>query len=347
MNAYKLALDILGFSGAAKALRGRCAGVGALLTLHHVRPSRNADPFSPNRILEISPSFLEAAINELADLGYEFVSLDAFHARMKQRDFSRKFIAFTIDDGYVDNFTYAYPIFKRYAVPFAIYICTGLMDRSVQLWWRELEEIVRQTQILRVELNSSADSFDTSTAGGKWNAFNTIYWQLRAMPLPRQLETMQRLRDDNAHKIEHADCEPLSWEMVGEMQASGLLTVGGHTVNHHALSKLSSEALNDEIERGCAVIRDRTGLEPKHFAYPFGDSGSAGEREFRAARDYGFATAVTTRKDVVRAEQSRQLFGVPRISLNGDYQRLRYLRTLMSGVPTAIHRRLNPREATC
>jgi len=347
MNATKIVLDLLRLSGAARFLRSRCAGVGVLLTLHHVRPLPLLRPFSPNRILEISPDFLEAAILELRLLGYAFVSLDEFHRRMVERDFSQKFVSFTLDDGYVDNFTHAYPIFERHKVPFAVYLCTGILDGTAKLWWRELEEIVQKAEAVEVELNGSVESFTTTTTAEKFKAFNRVYWQLRAMPLGQQLDTMQALREKYDHSFDSLDSEPLTWEMVSEMQASGLLTIGGHTVNHYALSKLSSESLYDEIERGCEIIREHTDVRPRHFAYPYGDRGSAGKREFAAARDAGFATAVTTRKGVVVPDQANELFGIPRISLNGDYQRLRYLRTLMTGVPTALYLRFRRSEVTC
>ncbi|HMB73770.1 MAG TPA: polysaccharide deacetylase family protein, partial [Gammaproteobacteria bacterium] len=254
MQPFAIALDLLRFSGLANVFRGRCAGVGALLTLHHVRPPRDTRQFAPNRILDISPEYLEAAIRELDTLGYEFVSLDEFHARMIERRFDRRFVSFTLDDGYLDNYTYAYPIFRRHAVPFAIYLCTGIMDRTAQLWWQELEAIVAKAHELRVALDGDARVFATRTVKEKYRAFGTIYWRLRAMPHEAQLDSMQQLRDEYAPQLESADVEPLTWEMVAEMRASGLFTIGGHTVNHFALSKLSADSLYDEIERGCAVV---------------------------------------------------------------------------------------------
>ena len=44
---------------------------------------------------------------------------------------------------------------------------------------------------------------------------------------------------------------------------------------------------------------------------------------------------MTTRPGVF-PEHSQRLMGLPRISLNGDYQRLRYVRVLLSGTATAM-----------
>ena len=106
---YKYALNGLYYSGAYYSLKNRFRGVGALLTLHHVRPRGPAGSFAPNRILEITPEFLEATILQVKELGYEFVSLNEFQRRLVEKDFQRRFIAFTLDDGYADNYHYAFP----------------------------------------------------------------------------------------------------------------------------------------------------------------------------------------------------------------------------------------------
>ena len=62
-------MEALYFSGAHRMLRPLIGGVGAILTLHHVRPPR-ADAFQPNRLLEVSPQFLEDVIRELRRSGH-------------------------------------------------------------------------------------------------------------------------------------------------------------------------------------------------------------------------------------------------------------------------------------
>jgi peptidoglycan/xylan/chitin deacetylase (PgdA/CDA1 family) len=72
------------------------------------------------------------------------------------------------------------------------------------------------------------------------------------------------------------------------------------------------------------------------LAYPVGDPTSAGPREFRIAAELGFKTAVTTRPGVIFQEHRRHLTALPRISLNGEHQQMRYVRVLLSGAATAM-----------
>jgi peptidoglycan/xylan/chitin deacetylase (PgdA/CDA1 family) len=89
------------------------------------------------------------------------------------------------------------------------------------------------------------------------------------------------------------------------------------------------------MQEGAARIQAMIGIRPRHLAYPFGDEAAAGPREFALAAELGFKTAVTTRPGVLTANHRDRLTALPRISLNGEYQRLRHLRVLESGVATA------------
>src|SRR5271169_3108942 len=92
-------LESLYFTGAHWALKPLVGGVGAILTLHHVRPQRPAR-FQPNRLLEVTPEFLAGVVRYLRRSSLESVSLDEMHRRMTERDFSRRFVCITFDDGY-------------------------------------------------------------------------------------------------------------------------------------------------------------------------------------------------------------------------------------------------------
>ena len=338
---YKCALNSLYYSGAHHALKNRFRGVGALLTLHHVQPENSEDRFAPNRILSVTPEFLDRTIQRVVSLGYDIVALDEMRRRLIEEDFRKPFVSFTLDDGYADNYVHAFAVFKKYRVPFTIYLCTGLMDGSVDPWWRTLERIVLKQQRLEVELDGVRRVFTTKSTRQKYRAYESIYWALRRMPLPAQLATTHDLREayPGNTNAQASPAEPLSWEMIAEMRASGLLTIGAHTINHYALTKLSQNEIRDEMKRGRDVLEQRIGEQPRHFAYPYGDASSAARREFETAEQLGFRTAVTTRKGVLFPEHGQHLHALPRISLNGDYQQTRNIELFLGGVPFTLFNR--------
>ena len=144
---FRAAMNALYFSGAHRVLRPLLGGVGAILTLHHVRPPR-PDRFQPNRLLEVTPKFFERVIRKLRRSGIDLVSLDELHRRMTRAISARRFVCVTFDDGYRDTHEFAYPILKAYDVPFAVYVATGFADRLGEMWWLALEAVIAQNDMI-------------------------------------------------------------------------------------------------------------------------------------------------------------------------------------------------------
>jgi peptidoglycan/xylan/chitin deacetylase (PgdA/CDA1 family) len=137
----------------------------------------------------------------------------------------------------------------------------------------------------------------------------------------------------------------MNWQELSELAADPLVTIGAHTVNHPKLRKTAEPAIRHEMAESVARIEEMLGIRPVHFSYPFGDPTAAGPREFALARELGFKTAVTTRPGVLFPEHRDHLMALPRISLNGEFQRLRYLKVLTSGAATALQTRFQRVDA--
>ena len=330
-------LESLYFTGAHLLLRPFVGGVGAILTLHHVRPSR-PDRFQPNRILEVAPRFLARVVRDLRRSGLDIISLDEMHRRMTAGDFTRRFVCLTFDDGYRDTLQWAYPILKEAKAPFAIYVPTSFPDRLGELWWLVLEAVIARNERIGVVIDGRNRKFDCRTVAEKRALYDELYWWLRAQPTDAE----QRDAIRNLAAFYHVDiaafCSELcmSWPELAKLAEDPLVTIGAHTVNHPALAKLAKDPARAEMELSASILEAALSVRPQHLSYPYGDRDSAGPREFELAAELGFKTAVTTRPGVLFAAHSQCMTALPRISLNGDYQRMRYVRVLLSGSATAM-----------
>lgn len=330
-------LESLYFSGAHAALKPLMGGVGAILTLHHVRPPRQ-DRFQPNRLLEITPRFLGRVVALLRRSGLDLVSLDEMHRRMCEGDFGRRFVCVTFDDGYRDTRDYAYPILKAAGVPFAVYVASSFADRLGEFWWLALEAVIARNDRVGLVIDGDNRTFACGSVAEKRALFDELYWWLRRRPSEAELrETMRNFAA--CYQVDIAAfCRELcmDWRELAALAADPLVTIGAHTVNHPLLAKLPADAARAEMDLSRAVIEAALSTRPAHLAYPFGDASAAGPREFALAAELGFATAVTTRPGVLFPAHRERLTALPRISLNGEYQQLRYVRVLLSGSATAM-----------
>jgi peptidoglycan/xylan/chitin deacetylase (PgdA/CDA1 family) len=331
-------LETLYFSGLHHFMRPLVGGVGAILTLHHVRPPR-PDAFQPNRLLEVTPRFLERLLRRLKRARIDVISLDEMHRRFIGGEFKRRFVCITFDDGYKDIKQWAYPLLKKYELPFALYIPTSFPDRLGELWWVALEAVIAQNRRVGLVVNGEDRFFDCASVSQKRELYDEVYRYLRNMKTEDELRRV--VRDLCAcHCVDMAAfCRDLcmDWSEIAELADDPLVTIGAHTVKHEMLKKVpDAAAVRAEMEMSRAVLEAALGRRPEHLAYPVGDPTSAGPREFRVASELGFKTAVTTRPGVLFKAHRDYLTALPRISVNGEFQRQRYLKVLMSGAGTAM-----------
>src|SRR5262245_50820955 len=172
-------------------MRPFVAGVGAILTLHHVRPHRPGR-FQPNRLLEVTPHFLEGVVRYLRAWQIDIVNLDERHRRLTEGDFARRFVCITIDDGYRDTLQWAYPILKRHEVPFALYIPTSFPDRIGELWWLALEAVVAHNEHIRLLVGGREQGFDCATLADKRHMYGQLYSWVRNLPTEDDLRKAVR-----------------------------------------------------------------------------------------------------------------------------------------------------------
>jgi peptidoglycan/xylan/chitin deacetylase (PgdA/CDA1 family) len=305
-------------------------GRGVILMLHHVRPA--AFPaFAPNRLLEITPEFLDLALRTVRANGYDLLPLDEVPARLARAD-APPFAVLTFDDGYRDNVEHAAPVLRRHGAPWTLFVTTEFAQGTGRLWWLELEEAV--VRLDRVRLEGQNLDLPSRTPAEKRRAFESVYWRLRAGPEDVLREEIGRLAGSagvDSAKLVRSLC--LGWDEITALACDPAVTVGAHTLTHPMLAKHSEGTARREISESKTILEQRLGRSVRHLAYPVGDPTSAGLREFRLAQEAGFATAVTTRPGHLFPAHAEHLHALPRVSVNGLFQSEAALTTLLSGVP--------------
>jgi peptidoglycan/xylan/chitin deacetylase (PgdA/CDA1 family) len=311
-----------------------------------VRP-KGGGAFQPNGTLEITPQFLDEVLTSLKSAGVDIVTMDEMYRRLMTGQRGRRFVTLTFDDGYRDNLEYAWPVLKRHQAPFTIYVPSDYPEGRGELWWIALELAIRNNDQIEVRLDGVDHLIDCASSEAKANAFQTVYRHLRACTSEAEVRWIVR-NLATAHGVDLAALcreECMNWDELKFLAGDPLVTIGAHTVTHPILARLTADEVRSEMLTGARILADRPGKMPAHFAYPVGGTDAAGPREFAAAAGAGFKTAVTTRPGVLFAEHARHLTALPRISVNGALQRLRYLDVMLSGAPSALLNRFKRVDA--
>lgn len=328
-------LEAANLMTSARLMRG-ARGRGAIFTLHHVRPYEAHD-FEPNAHLEITPEFLDAALTRLKHDGYQFVALADIPALLAGPAPDKPFAAFTLDDGYRNNLVHAYPIFDRHDAPFTVFIAKGLTARTHSIWWETLTLLLRRTDRLHFDFGRGEEVLETDTAAEQYAAFARFAAFLHSSDEARAVRSL----DELARRYDIAPGELVEDLVMGEaelnlLEASPLASLGAHTISHRALARLSESEARDEMIRSAEHVKVITGKTPATIAFPYGTREAATLREAAIAAELGFAVAVTTQPGVVRPDMPGGMTYLPRLSINGLYQKPRYVSALASGIPLKL-----------
>lgn len=116
---------------------------------------------------------------------------------------------------------------------------------------------------------------------GYEDTYRVAYPRLRdhGMPFTLYLTTAPLESGDALGPLPEA--APISWDQMEEMARSKLMTVGAHTHTHRDLRHMDEDAIAEELSTSDELIATRMGIEPMHFAYPWGYWSEAADRVVR------------------------------------------------------------------
>lgn len=314
------------------------AGLGAIFTLHHVRPPLFSR-FAPNAHLEISPDFLDRTLARLKQDGYEFVALDSLPERIASGGRKPPFAAFTLDDGNRDNVEHALPVFARHGAPFTVFVAQGLSERTHSIWWETLAELLGKLNRLSFDFGTGPEHFDLGRMGQRHAAFARFAAYVHSHDETGAVGRIDDLaRTNGLEPLDLVRAIIMDRQELKELAAHPLASLGAHTVSHRALARLPEAEAAAEMALSADYVADITGKRPTAIAYPYGTIEAVSRCEARLAAELGFSIGVTTRPGTIAATGGDPLTLLPRLSLNGHYQKARYASALASGIPM----RLNP-----
>ena len=215
----------------------------------------------------------------------------------------RSLVALTLDDGYRDNRTALLPLLAEVGAPATVFLETRPLDERKVSWshkyfWclgrMDAEALARRYLVL-CEDSAAAEGLRRLLEEPdrlEYRVKRLLKYDADAADRDRVLDTIftETGGDDRAL------CEDLylDWDDARALADAGI-ELGGHTVRHEVLSRLSPEEAREELD-ACtrAMSTQLPGWEPRVFAYPFGRKWDYDEGSREALRAGGWDVAVNT-----------------------------------------------------
>lgn len=229
-------------------------------------------------------------------------ALDEFFSGRRNPHDKRPLLALTFDDGYLDNYVEAFRCARELQVPIAIFLVPGSIESGVCFWWFAADYLADTTSVEKVIVDEQ--TYLLAEPGVRKELARAIDTHLRQASSIAERERFlseiqQALEVQLPRRVEGKPWDdlllPVTWEQVHEMEESGWVSFGAHTLNHPILSRLTdSEELRREVSECRVTLEQRLGHPVYAFVYPVGKMEHIGEQCREAIKSAGYKWAFTT-----------------------------------------------------
>lgn len=230
----------------------------------------------------------------------------------------------TFDDGWYDNYQYAFPILKKYSIPATIFLATNLIGTNTWAWPDRISYYIHS--VPKDQVVSIIDMLSThgliiprrismiSSSKSRAVISDEIINHLKTMTEDAR-NSLTALLDSCMETLMSALNRQrpwMTWTEIKEM-SSGNIAFGAHSHNHVILTQTNTEEATKEIADSKNTLIDKLGKPVSMFSYP---NGNFNRELMRIIDNLGFKLAVTTRPGML--DESENPLALRRILIHND-----------------------------
>jgi peptidoglycan/xylan/chitin deacetylase (PgdA/CDA1 family) len=214
---------------------------------------------------------------------FEVVHLDDWLQRLARgQPLPQKACAITFDDGWRDNFDYAFPLLQEAALPATIFLVSDKVGTPESFWPERLARVLwNGGKGQAPTVWDSAEFAWLKQLGASYpfgqrpplrTEIDGIIHQCKRFTDADLQERLRLMESRSGSPAGTVATDILDWNQVHAMDASGLIRFGSHTRHHVRLNdSVDASILLDEIRTSRKVIESHTHRAADVFCYPNGD----------------------------------------------------------------------------
>ena len=210
---------------------------------------------------------------------------------------NKPYVMVTFDDGFENNFLYAYPILKQYGITGHFFLTTDFMGTRRLLWTEEVTYRIMSTKNSRITLTLGNNGFfQLATHSVKAKEVASIHlrkWlklQTRSVIEEALIQLREQTSDVQTHNLPRERYQFMDWEQIREMHQGGMV-FGSHTSHHFLLNNLSGKEVKETLQKSKQAIEHAIEHPCTLFSYPNGEAQNFSPRDQQILQelDYHFA----------------------------------------------------------
>lgn len=233
---------------------------------------------------------------------YQLVLLEQLEKLLKENREVKNICHITFDDGEQSFYHTVFPLLKKHKVPVSLFVSPDIISTNNNFWFQESEGYDERILkcILSQQLNIPVEKLNEFS-------YQSIFKCLPVSKIKNVIDLYQQQT-----KCGRKTPQNMSVEQLKEVEASGLVTIGAHTINHPILKNEDDFSCSFEISESIKRLEILLQQPVKYFAYPNGRPGiDFGEREMDYLRENKISLAFSTELDHLTAET--KILNIPRM----------------------------------
>ncbi len=236
---------------------------------------------------------------------------------LKKKAF-KKCCAITFDDGWLDNYTNAFPLLVNYETPATIFLATRYVGQKSWFWEEEVafflhENSQQEIDLLFESILTTSQYQKLATLKMNMNVTEIIFF-MKQLDKDLCKKIVHQIRKQNG-QIKHRKRLVVNWEEAKKMQAYGI-DFFSHSHSHVLLTNLSYNQAEKDIKTSQILLEKKIKTVQNIFCYP---SGRFSDKVKKLLKDNGIKYALTTQRSPLSLSQDT--FSIPRIGIHDDISR--------------------------
>jgi len=204
---------------------------------------------------------------------YKIINFEQLSDYVKKGFLPWNCLIVTFDDGYEDNYKYAYPLLSRLNVPSTLFITTNRVGNSnfKPFWWDRAFYVFNElSKIPKKILNTKLDRLALELMEEFKHDTSYFFFKLNKM-VTEDIEELLNDIDGKFRlesKLFKEKNRMLNWQQITEMIN---MEIGSHSCNHYNLLELERTQQVYEVEESKKVIEYKIQKKVRAFCSPHGN----------------------------------------------------------------------------
>ena len=236
-----------------------------VLMLHRVMPHTEITQLGANKEWTISSEVFEQLLKFLSAY-YNPINIDDLRQHQNhQTKLPDRALLLTFDDGWRDNYSFAYPLLSKYNFPAHIFACSERIGNTYGFWQEQLHAGVSVKPEIFSQLQECIDSPKPLT---------NLKALIKYLSDKEPVELAYPLAFEIVRKVVPSDRQMLSETELYELSINNI-SIGSHGKTHRPLSHICPTEIDGEIDESVEVLSNLTRAPIDTISFPHGSFNSS------------------------------------------------------------------------